>query len=61
MASSPPNSRTNLDKAIQRLYGQRARFGEAATPGRSRRGGTPPRRARPPKPSHQPLTTNHCP
>ena len=29
MASSPPNSRTNLDKAIQRLYGQRARFVEA--------------------------------
>ena len=28
MASSPPNSRTNLDKAIQRLYGQRARFVE---------------------------------
>ena len=29
MASPPPNSRTNLDKAIQRLYGQRARFVEA--------------------------------
>ena len=54
MASSPPNSRTNLDKAIQRLYGQRARFVEAATPGRSRRGGTPPRRARPPNPRPRP-------